>query len=1070
MKKNIKKNCRKKATRTASLCLAVLMSCYLCTVTTGAMVTDESVTAAVTKSVNLQKTSEEMAVTGQATQSAGIMDNNTTVVEDKTVTDVSEQKRTDGLHTYTIEAQQDIEKTQSDNNAVQTEEDIAEQKAAEAQTEEPASDTAVTITSGNYVYTVNSDKTAATITKYMGKEAKVIIPSEIDGIEVVELASKAFSGDTALTEVVIPSTVKEGHVYCDFLTESDGPFFGTSLKKATIEAGSIAVPQFIFAGADKLDTVVIPDTITSVGDGAFLKCTSLKSISIPDNAEKIGDAAFSGCTALASVHLSDNLRELGRQSFKGCTALTTVTIPASLEKAHVYCDFTSESDGPFVNSGLINVSFEKGTAKIVQFLFAGADKLTSITIPSTVKQIDEGAFIKCTGLKSVTIPDKVTIIDEAAFSECANISSVKLSDTIKELGKNAFYKCTSLKSINIPASLEKTHVYCDFTGYTDGPFNASGISSVTFGSGMVKIPQFLFAGAVNLTQINIPSSVTAIEKGAFTGSGLKSVTISDNVTAIGISAFEKCTSLSNVKLGKKLTTISNALFAECTQLGSVTIPDAVTGIGKNAFTGAGLTQITLPDNIEKIGENAFSNCKQLEKVTLGQHINTIEYRTFYNCIKLNNVELHGGLRTIKEEAFALCNKITDITIPVSVKTIEDNVFSYPAKMTITGVNGSYAQQYAKDNDIEFVGKTVKATAVKLDKSTLNIEYAYGGSAKLKATVTPVDYTDELKWISSDSSIAEVDENGLVKAHKKGTVVITCKAGSVSAGCTVTVGKVEALAVTMTAQQTSKNVTFTAKASGGSNSGYQYKFIVYNKTTGKWGKVQDFSSKNTCTWNKSSAGEREFYVDVKDSTGKVSRSKVVNITIGSAKPQVSVKVNTNQVVVGGNVSFTVNATGGSGGYTYKFIVYNPQTKQWGKVQDFGTKNTCTWKAGSAGTRQFYVDVKDSKGNVTRSAVCNVNVIKAGTALSVKASASTANNKVGGNVSITAGASGGSGKYTYKFIVYNTQTKQWAKLRDFSSLNTLSWKAASAGVRQFYVDVKDSTGKVVRSSVMTVTTKK
>ena len=282
-----------------------------------------------------------------------------------------------------------------------------------------------------------------------------------------------------------------------------------------------------------------------------------------------------------------------------------------------------------------------------------------------------------------------------------------------------------------------------------------------------------------------------------------------------------------------------------------------------------------------------------------------------------------------------------------------------------------------------------------------------------------------------------------------------------------------LAISATKKEADKTVTFTAEGSGGSGK-YSYKFIVYNKTTNSWAKLQDFSEKNTFTWTKGNAGDRYFYVDVKDNTtGKTVRSQALNVKIdATSTPTSTLTASTANVNVGGKVTLTAKATAGSGKYTYKFLIYNPATKQWAKLQDFSNNSTFTWTAGSAGARQFYVDVKDSNGNVTRSKVVNVGVGNAQptTKLSVKATASTTANKVGQNVTFTATANGGAGGYTYKFLVYNKTTKQWAKIQDFSATSKLTWKAGSAGERQFYVDVKDKNGNTVRSSVMNVKTTK
>ena len=274
-----------------------------------------------------------------------------------------------------------------------------------------------------------------------------------------------------------------------------------------------------------------------------------------------------------------------------------------------------------------------------------------------------------------------------------------------------------------------------------------------------------------------------------------------------------------------------------------------------------------------------------------------------------------------------------------------------------------------------------------------------------------------------------------------------------------------LIITASKTEADKTVTFTAKAAGGKE-GYTYKFIVYNKTTGTWGLVQNYSSKNTCTWTKGSAGDRYFYVDVKDAAGNVVRSEALNVKIDAATPKVTLTGSSTSIDAGAKLTLTAQTTLGSG-CTYKFIIFNPATNQWFKLQDFSSKNTCTWTAGSNGTRQFYVDVKDASGNVTRSKVVNVTIGGEG-ALSVKTTVSANTTKVGDKITFTASASGGKAGYTYKMVVYNKTTKTWGLVQNFNANNKITWTAGSAGDRDFYIDVKDASGKVVRSSVMNVKT--
>ena len=294
---------------------------------------------------------------------------------------------------------------------------------------------------------------------------------------------------------------------------------------------------------------------------------------------------------------------------------------------------------------------------------------------------------------------------------------------------------------------------------------------------------------------------------------------------------------------------------------------------------------------------------------------------------------------------------------------------------------------------------------------------------------------------------------------KTDVTVIPATGTVEKPLTITASKTEA----------DKTVTFTAKAAGGKE-GYTYKFIVYNKTTGTWGLVQNYSSKNTCTWTKGSAGDRYFYVDVKDAAGNVVRSEALNVKIDAATPKVTLTGSSTSIDAGAKLTLTAQTTLGSG-CTYKFIIFNPSTNQWFKLQDFSSSNTFTWTAGSDGTRLFYVDVKDADGNVTRSKALNV-TIGNGSAnwLSVKATVSSNTSKTGDKITFTAEGVGGKAGYTYKMVVYNKTTKIWGLVQNFSSNNTITWTAGTAGDREFYIDVKDADGNVARSAVMNVTTTK
>ncbi len=180
-----------------------------------------------------------------------------------------------------------------------------------------------------------------------------------------------------------------------------------------------------------------------------------------------------------------------------------------------------------------------------------------------------------------------------------------------------------------------------------------------------------------------------------------------------------------------------------------------------------------------------------------------------------------------------------------------------------------------------------------------------------------------------------------------------------------------------------------------------------------------------------------------------------------------EVSKNNVVVGDEITFTSTAEGGTGTYTYSLIVKNETTGKWSRIKDNVATNTFTWKAGSAGTRIFYIDVKDENGEVVR---CDGIKVETAGKLSVTAKADKTTTIVGDEVSFTSSAKGGAGSYTYSLIVYNKTTGKWSRIADNVTSNSFTWSARSAGTREFYIDVKDSTGKVVRSKAITVVTEK
>ena len=373
----------------------------------------------------------------------------------------------------------------------------------------------------------------------------------------------------------------------------------------TFDVDVTSIGYEAFSDCTSLISVTIPDSVTSIGASAFNGCTSLTSVTIPDSITSIEGFAFASCTSLTSVTIPDSVTEIGKYAFADCTSLTSVTIPDSV-------------------------------TSIGKYAFYKCTSLTSVTIPNSVTEIGESAFIYCTSLTSITIPNSVTSIGDDAFYECTSLTSVTIGDRVTSIGDHAFYGCTSLTSVTIPDRVTLIG--------SDAFYGCASLTSVTIPDRVTSIGSYAFCNCTSLTSVTIPDSVISIGGSAFYNCSLTSVTIPDSVTSIGGSAFGRCNSLTAfygefASVDNRCLIIDDVLnsFAIGCGATSYTIPDSVTSIGSDAFSGCkSLTSVTIPDGVTSIGGSAFYNCS-LTSVTIPDSVTSIGGSAFYNCSSLKEV-------------------------------------------------------------------------------------------------------------------------------------------------------------------------------------------------------------------------------------------------------------------------------------------------------------------------------------------------------------------------------------------------------------------------------------------------
>ncbi len=266
----------------------------------------------------------------------------------------------------------------------------------------------------NWEYEVNESNQIENLKCTNPTELKgnVTIPSTLDGKTVISLGSEAFKSATEITDITMPSTVKEIGVGafsgCTSLSKVDlgnVERIGAQSFKNCTELTSIKLPKTLnkdasgapFAGCTNLKNIVLEEGMTVVPNYVCAN-TSITEMTIPSTVKEIGVGAFSGCTSLSKVDLG-NVERIGAQSFKNCTELTSIKLPKTLNK--------DASGAPFAGcTNLKNIVLEEGMTVVPNYVCANTS-IAEITIPNTVKEIGLWAFKDCSLLKKITILDNV---------------------------------------------------------------------------------------------------------------------------------------------------------------------------------------------------------------------------------------------------------------------------------------------------------------------------------------------------------------------------------------------------------------------------------------------------------------------------------------------------------------------------------------------------------------------------------------------------------------------------------------------------------------------------------------
>lgn len=349
-------------------------------------------------------------------------------------------------------------------------------------------------------YWLNTETKTATVTKHPGDySGKIVIPSNVtyNGVKysVTSIGVFAFALCKNLTTVNIPNSV-------------------TSIGNGAFQSSS-------------LTTVNIPNSVTNIGRGAFYLCSGLTSIVIPNNLTTIEEKAFFQCQKLTSITIPGSITSIGESAFCGCSSLTSITV--------------SPENTVYDSRDNCNAIIETSTNTLVFGCM-------NTKIPNSVTSISEDGFYCCSSLKAINIPNSVTNIETGAFMGCYRLESISVSPG------NTVYDSRD----NCNAIIEKaTNTLI------------VGCKNSVIPNSVIRIGKEAFY-ASELDDIIIPNSVTEIEEKAFgTCDRLQSIVIPNGVINIGKAAFYECVYLKTVKISNSVKNIGDKAFQNCYQLTDV---------------------------------------------------------------------------------------------------------------------------------------------------------------------------------------------------------------------------------------------------------------------------------------------------------------------------------------------------------------------------------------------------------------------------------------------------------------------------------------------------------------------
>ena len=642
----------------------------------------------------------------------------------------------------------------------------------------------------------------------------------------------AYADRVIKSDEVINGYAFDGNVLVAYLgndTELNLPY--------NYRGGVYQIGEYAFYGRSNLTSVVIPSSVTSIGESAFEGCGGELTVNcnIPSGAFRLSN--------FEKVVIGEGVTSIGESAFDGCSNIASIisfaTVPPTIEGSDAFPDVDksipvyvpnseySNADGwkEFTNFRFESPTFRQGrcgsdlTWRLTydgELIIEGTGEMEGYHYPDsgTPSWLIHLPPWNEYGVERVTINEGVTSIGYYAFFRCS-LTSITLPNSLTDIPYRAFEYSVIKTIINYSAlNIQKGSVDYGYVGYYAdkvinvdefiGDYAFRTIDGVHYVTGYIGndtelvlpedyqgddyvIAESAFQGYEDIVSVKIPQTVGSIGKSAFADCvNLASVEMARGVMSIEDNAFENCTSLSSVVIPQNMRIIGNRAFAGCSSLASIEFKEGVKSFGNNAFENCtALTEIVIPESLTAIGAGAFKNCSGIASIIVGKEVESIGEGAFEGCTAVKTLIVKGSVMPTVPSS-ALTTIVLYSPVPLETEEFANKVYR---NATLYVRNASLARYQSADVWENFW--TIKGfdhmqeVTITLDQTEVTL--TEGESMTLTVTVTP-EFMSEMAvtWSTSDALVVTVDEEGAITAHATGTATIAAMVGGMTATCKVTV--------------------------------------------------------------------------------------------------------------------------------------------------------------------------------------------------------------------------------------------------------------------------------------------